>query len=439
MSTPTAYRPHPLWGWLGPFRQDPTTTLAYIAARQGEITTFRLASRELILVTSPEGVQHVLKDRAGNYIKGRTMDVVRPLMGENVATADGPTWQRWRRLLHPAFRRARLMASVETMVHVVHEFLPALDRQASRGQPVNLMPVMLDLSFAIITRLLLGPLPEIHRQAFTHAFHEAMGLLNRIAWSPYPRLTRLAVEVWPHFRRVRHTLYALTDELIAASGRASASDNLVAYLRSLDNGQITPLEIRRQLLVLLLAGHETTAFTLSWLWAMLARAPVVARRVREEVIAVLGDRPLSAADVDALPYTRAVINEILRLYPAVWVIARDSVAEDRIGHLTVLPGRRIIVSPFVTHRSAARWAHPEAFWPERFLDFQASHPFHFYPFGGGPRKCLGYVLAPLEMLAVVTTLIRRYEMEAVPGVLPQPRPILTLRPHPGVWVRLRPV
>ncbi len=425
-------------GHLSAFWQDPTATLTRLALNNERVPVLRLVSRRLYLVTSPADVHHVLKFRSPNYIKGRTMDVIRPLMGDNVATADGDAWRRWRRLLHPAFEREHLYRSLPEIEETVRGFLPTWDALAVQGKPVDVVPLFLDMTFAVIVRLLTGLQVGDSLHAFTRAFSRVMKVLNTIAWSPSPRLSRWAVVTWPPFRQARRWLDQQVAEIVAwRRQQPLGPDLLYRLLHEPDPSTQRPLtfrEVRDQLLVLLLAGHETTAYTLAWLWALFTRHPQVARRVQEEVRRVLGDGPLTPDAIPALAYTRAVIDEAMRLYPAVWVIARDAAAADEIAGHPIPAGARVLVSPFVTHRRPDVWEHPEAFIPERFLDATPRAPFAYYPFGGGPRKCLGHVLAPLEMLVVVVTLMRRYAFVAVPGHAPVPKPVLTLRPHPGVWV-----
>ncbi|NPA91988.1 MAG: cytochrome P450 [Chloroflexi bacterium] len=436
-------RTYPMLGLLPQFSRDPVNTLVRLAQEQGGVAVLPLGPRRLYLVTSPTGVQHILKDHAANYIKGRTMDVPRPLLGENLVSAEGETWHRLRRLVQPAFSRRRLLNTVDTIAGTVEEFFPQWDTLADQRTPTDVVHLMMEVTLAIIARIMFSVDILEEEERLLNAFNDAMHALNRIAWSPWPRLSSLYVRSHPTFRKAKATLDEVVYRIIRsrrASG-AERSDLLDLLMKAKDpetGEQLGDEELRNQALTVFLAGHETTALALSWTWYLLSTHPQVDREFRAEVQEVLGERPFTREDVDRLTYTRMVIDEVLRLYPSVWVTARDAVAEDQIDGVRIPAGARVIVSPYVTHRNPDLWPAPEAFDPERFRNGvpQDLPPFAYYPFSGGPRKCLGYFLAPLEMTVILALVARRYQLALVPGYPVRARPVLTLRPHPGVYMWL---
>ncbi len=437
-------RSYPLLGMLPQFSRDPVNTLVRLAQEQGGVAVLPLGRRRLYVVTSPSGAQHVLKDRATHYVKGRTMDVPRPLLGENLVSAEGETWRRLRRLVQPAFSRHRLLDLVDTMVTTVEGFYPKWDTLAQRQEPVDVVPLMMEVTLAIIARLMFSVDIIEEEERLLHAFNTAMHALNRIAWSPWPRLSALYVRVLPSFRHAKATLDEVIYRIIRTRQKEQPkrSDLLTLLMKARDpetGDTLTVEELRNQALTIFLAGHETTALALSWAWHLLGTHPEVERRFRQEIHEVLNSRPPTLDNVEDLHYTRMVIDEVLRLYPTVWVTARDAAAEDVVDGVRIPAGARVIVSPYVTHRDPRWWPAPEAFDPERFREGIPPNlpPFAYYPFSGGPRKCLGYVLAPLEMTIVMSLMAQRYRLERVPGYPVQPRPVLTLRPHPGVYVWIR--
>ncbi len=437
-------RSYPVLGMLPQFSRDPVNTLVRLAQEQGGVAVLPLGRRRLYVITSPSGAQHVLKDNASNYIKGRTMDVPRPLLGENLVSAEGESWRRLRRLVQPAFSRRRLFDLMDTMVATVEAFYPKWDAIAQRQEPVDVVPLMMEITLAIIARIMFSVDILEEEERLLSAFNTAMHALNRIAWSPWPRLSSLYVRSLPSFRRAKATLDDVVYRIIRTrqKDKPERSDLLTILMEARDpdtGDRLSVEELRNQALTVFLAGHETTALALSWTWHLLGTHPEVERKLRQEVNSVLQGRPPAREDVEQLHYTRMVIDEVLRLYPTVWVTARDTVAEDMVDGVRIPPGARVIVSPYVTHRDPHLWPAPEAFDPERFRDGVPRDlpPFAYYPFSGGPRKCLGYVLAPLEMTIVLTLLTQRYRLERVPGYPVRPRPILTLRPHPGVYVWIR--
>ena len=435
---------YPILGMLPQFSRDPVNTLVRLAQEQGGVAILPLGRRRLYVVTSPSGAQHVLKDNATNYIKGRTMDVPRPLLGENLVSAEGETWRRLRRTVQPAFSRHRLLSMVDIMVETVETFYPKWDALADQGKPVDVVPLMMEITLAIIARIMFSVDIIDQEERLLKAFNTAMHALNRIAWSPWPRISALYVRALPSFRQAKATLDEVVYGIIRArqATEPDRSDLLSILMNARDpeSGQGLSLEeLRNQALTIFLAGHETTALALSWTWHLLGTHPEVNRRFRREVQEVLDTRSLTRDDVGRLSYTRMIIDEVLRLYPTVWVTARDAAGEDVVDGVTIPAGARVIVSPYVTHRDPTLWPAPAAFDPERFRNGVPAHlpPFAYYPFSGGPRKCLGYFLAPLEMTIVLSLMARRYTLERVPGYPVRPRPVLTLKPHPGVYVWIK--
>ncbi len=436
-------RSYPVVGLLPTFARDPVNTLVRLAQEQGGVAVLPLGRRRIYLVTSPAGVQHVLKDHAGNFIKGRTMDVARPLLGESLVAAEGETWRRLRRLVQPAFSRHYVMNMVDVIADTVTSFFPQWDVLAESKKPINLVDMMMEVTLSIIARIMFSVDIVEEEERLLSAFDRAMNALNRIAWSPWPRLSSLYVRALPGFRRAKATLDEVVYHIIR-SRRANGTErkDLLAILmeaRDAETGtSLSDREVRDQVMTVFLAGHETTALALSWGWYLLGTHSEAYRRLQQEVDDVLGRKTVTRDRVGALRYTRMVVDETLRLYPTVWVTARDTVEDDVVDGVPIPGGARVVISPYVTHRDPHLWPAPEAFDPERFREGVPEHLplFGYYPFSGGPRKCLGYLLAPLEMTIILALMAQRYHITLVPGYPVRPRPVLTLRPHPGVFVWL---
>ena len=202
---------------------------------------------------------------------------------------------------------------------------------------------------------------------------------------------------------------------------------------------MTDQQLRDEVVTIFAAGHETTANLLAWTWSWLSRVPDVRRRMRAELDAVLGDRDATADDYAKLPYTRAVLAESLRLTPVVWFISRRVLADIPLGEYTLPAGSLAFVSPYATHRHPSFWENPEGFDPERFLEGASNGrpTLAYFPFGAGPRKCIGDTFALVEATLVLATLARRFELELPPGMVPEPEPVITLRPKGGLPMRVR--
>jgi cytochrome P450 len=195
-------------------------------------------------------------------------------------------------------------------------------------------------------------------------------------------------------------------------------------------------QLHDEVITLIIAGHETVASALTWTWYLLSLHPAAYRALRSELDRVLAGRAPTASDLPALPYTRMVFEEALRLYPPAWIITRKALAADRIGPYPVPAGGLVVLSPYVTQRLPDFWPNPEGFDPERFAVTQdASRPrFAYFPFGGGPRLCIGNTFAMLEAQLIIATVAQRYRLDLVPGQAIEPEPSVTLRPKHGLWM-----
>ncbi|MDQ6829252.1 MAG: cytochrome P450, partial [Gemmatimonadota bacterium] len=204
-----------------------------------------------------------------------------------------------------------------------------------------------------------------------------------------------------------------------------------------DNGQMTDLQIRDEAMTIFLAGHETTANALTWTWYLLSRHPGVETKMHAEIDAALAGRLPSADDLPALPYTRMVLAESMRLYPPAWIIGRRALAEYAVGGYVIPPRSIVLMSQYITHRDARWFPDPERFDPERFAgDAQMARPkFSYYPFGGGVRQCIGEGFAWMEGIILLATIAQRWTLRLVPGHKVELQPMVTLRPKHGMMMR----
>jgi cytochrome P450 len=248
------------------------------------------------------------------------------------------------------------------------------------------------------------------------------------------------------FQVARRELDRIVFQIIAEHQRQGAKESDGADLLSMllgardeetGNG-MNDRQVHDEVITLLLAGHETTAVTLTWTWYLLSAHPDAERRLHEELDSVLGGRVPMPDDLAALPYTQMVVEEALRLYPPAWAILRRATGEDQIGPYRVPAGTSIFISPYAMHRHPAFWEDPDAFHPERFSpERSAGRPhFAYLPFGGGPRQCIGNTFALMEAQLVLATVAQRYQLRAVPGHVVEPNPLITLRPRGGLPVTL---
>lgn len=431
----------PLVGNLPQFQRRPLATLLR-AARGGNVARIDLASERFYLLSHPEHVRHVLQENPRNYVKG--YDKVAVLLGNGLVMSEGSFWRRQRRLMQPAFHRRRLAGFAEVMVGETAAMLDGWEVRASTGRPLDIAMEMRLLTQRIIVKTMFGTDVGEEGERIARAFETALrGIDTRFVIPLW--MTRLPLPANRRFERALSTIDEAVHRIIRERrrrGREDGDDLLGMLMKARDEetGEgMSDRQIRDEVTTIYLAGHETTAVTLAWAWYLLSKSPDVARGVREEVRRVIGDRMPGIDYLKDLTYTRAVLDETLRLYPAAWLISRKAVGEDEIGSYRIPAGQTLFLSPYVTHRREDLWPNPEGFDPDRFFSGNGDgRPrFAYFPFGGGPRLCIGNNFALMEATLVVATVMQRYHLDLVPGRAVEPKPKGTLRPHPGVWMMLR--
>jgi cytochrome P450 len=397
------------------------------------------------LLTHPEAVEHVLQKNHKNYRKPDFFNKpVGLLTGNGILTSEGDFWLRQRRLMQPAFHRRHLSKLAPLMVAAAESFIDQR-RAAGPGQAVDILPEMMRLALRIAGTTLFstditGEADEIgkaYRTAFEYVSQRMSNPPLVPTWLPTPR--NLA------FARARRVLDRVVLNLVAARRQETARpDDLLTLLLDAQDDQtsvgMTDEQVKDEALTLLTAGHETVGAALSWTWYLLGRHPRVQNDLCDEVRGRLGGRGPTLEDLPQLPLTRAVFEEALRLYPPAWGQPRESIHADEINGYPIPAKAIITLNQWVTHRHPDFWEEPQAFKPDRFLAGQSAgrHKFAYFPFGGGPRLCIGNTFALLEGPLVLATILQRFRVELVPGQAVVPDPTFTLRPKYGVKVRLWP-
>lgn len=410
----------PLVGHLPWFWADTTGFLLRLARAQGDVAVFRLGRREAFLLSHPDHVQRVLVDDAGAFRKGGLMRRARRLLGDGLLTSEGETHHAQRRRLQPAFCRNQLAKYGEMVPEVAAR---CVERWAE-GQVVDVGAAMDELAMTIVARTLLGAdldaeaaplavdLRLIARRAPLFAAPGAR-LIERLGLPPFGAAGRAA-------DRIEAAVLRWT------RGRIQTADrDLLSVLR-----RLPPRVARDQAMTLFLAGHDTTAAALTWTWHLLATHPHVARGLEGELDDVLGGRAPRAADFPALVFTAMVFDEALRLYPPIGRIGRRPVADYPIEGHRIPAGAPVFLSPYVTQRDPRWWPEPELFDPERWTSETADRRPRYaaFPFGAGPRSCIGGQMARTIGVLALATIGHRWRMRPMPGPAPRVRGVLTLKP-----------
>ena len=434
----------PLIGHLARMRRDPLGTLLE-TSRLGDVARLDFGPRgDAYLVSHPDGVKRVLLDAYINYTKQtRGFDTLRVFLGQGLLTSEGSFWRKQRRIAQPAFHRAQVERFATLMVRAAEDLADRWEPRALRAETFDVAEEMMQVTLRIVGECLLSTDPS----------DESSSIGPQIEVLLKKFITRITAPIalplaWPlrrnrEVRRAIRILQELVDDIVArrrADGPTPHGDLLDMLIAAQDEEtgeRMSPAQLRDEVLTLLVAGHETTAAALSWTWALLARHPQIDERL-EAQLAGLGPAALTLADLERAPLARQVLQEALRLYPPAWIFARRAAVPDAICGISVPAGSLVIVSPYVTHRRPDLFPDPEAFDPARFEanDGPAAgvSKFAYFPFGGGPRICIGNGFAMMEAQLVLATLRRRFRLRLAPEASIAPLPLLTLRLAHGVPV-----
>lgn len=427
-------------------KRNPLELMIDLHSTYGEIVHHTLLSAPVYFLTHPDHVGHILQENHRNYQRSRDYRKLRRLLGNGLVTNDGASWLKQRRLMQPAFHRRRIAGFGETMVQETQKLLAEWETPAFSGEPLDVSAEMMRVTLNIVSRVMFGAevqgdaarLEPLVTMAQREVRRRLYVLVDVPEWIPLPGNRRS--------KSARQTIDAVVTRIIAARRQSDSTqeDDLLSMLleaRDPDTGEpMDDDQLRDEVRTIFLAGHETTANALTWTWYLLARNPDAAGKLREELARVLDGRAPTVADVPQLTYSKMVVEESMRLLPPVWSLSREAIADDEIGGYRIPAGGTVILSQYITHRRPDFWEDPEAFIPERFAPEHAKerHRFAYFPFGGGPRLCIGNNFAMLEAQLLLATIAQRYELELVPEHPVELEPLITLRPRHGMMMTLRP-
>ncbi|HEX2187894.1 MAG TPA: cytochrome P450 [Longimicrobiaceae bacterium] len=427
-------------GDLLAFRRDPLGTLERLAREHGDVAAMRFGPRRVTLLGDPDLVREVLVARHREFIKSYALQRARVLLGEGLLTSEEPLHLRQRRLSQPAFHRERIAGYAADMV----AYAARMAGEWRDGAEVDAAREMNRLTLAIAGKTLFGAEVAGEAEEIARALTEALGLYRRLTNPLGPLLDRLPTPGTLRMRRARARLDATIHRIIAERRRDGGDRGdllsmlLLAQDTEGDGGGMSDLQLRDEALTIFLAGHETTANALSWTWHLLARNPEAEAALHAELDRVLGDRLPTADDLPSLPYTRSVLAESMRVFPPAYVLGRQPLRDMEIGGYRVDEGSIVLMSPWVIQRDPRWWPDPLRFDPGRWTpEMEAALPkFAYFPFGGGPRKCIGEGFAWTEGILVLAVLARRWRVRPVPGHPVETEPMITLRPRHGLRATL---
>lgn len=425
-------------GSIGEFSKRRLDFFLDVARDYGGLASFRFGPRRMFLVSDPDLIEQVLVTDAKHYIKHFGARAYKPVLGNGLVTSEGDFWLRQRRLSQPAFVKNRVLSYLPIMAELT-------DRMLAEWKPGDLVDINFqfsNLTSAIALKTLFDLDDAGDRERFSDTLRLAFDLMSarfrtifRMPnWFPTPANIKL--------KRAVAELFQVVDGFIA-QGRARkvAGNDLLTRLISAqddDGSRMTDGQLRDEMMTLYLAGHETTALTLTWSWYLLSQHPQVEEKLLAEWQRVLSGRTPKADDLSKLPYTDAVITEAMRVFPPVYLIGREATCDLELGGYRVKKGYTMFMSQWVNHRDPKYFPDPEAFRPERWQDGLAKRipKYAYYPFGGGQRICIGNTFALMEATVILAAVGQKYRFTLEPDAVIDVDPQITLLPRYGIPAKL---
>lgn len=434
-----------LYGNWAALLRDPLEFQMRAREKFGDVFRFRIGPVVVHFLYHPEHVRRVLSENQKNYVRGWHYGLMRRVFGANLTVSEGPFWLRQRRLAQPAFNRQRLPEYAKVMVDAANQLVSRWREMSRDNTAIEARREMSRVTLATTSRTLfdrdasrdadeVGQAFAVLGQYFEYRFNHPISAPP--SWVPTPTNRR--------FRWAVSTINNIVREIVRERMRDEADHgdllSMLIQARDDETGQrMTEDELRAEVVNFLLAGYETTATALTWTWYLLASHAEVRERVREEVRVVVGDRLPTAADAPQLNFTRTVIQETMRLYPPVWIMPRQVVANDEIRGFRIPKRSTVFLCPYVTHRHPDFWDKPEVFAPDRFTAEHSAGRFKeaYFPFLSGPHQCIGNEFAMLEMQLVIARVLQEFDVTICPGQEIKPKATLGLWPASAIWLAVK--
>lgn len=392
-------------------------------------------------VSEPQFVEQVLLGNLKNYPKGFFFrQRVRLLTGDGLISSEGEFWMRQRRLAQPAFHRQRLVQLVEVMTGATREMLARWENHPA-ARPLNVSEETMRLTLQVVGVALFRTELGRHADEVYHALTHVLEYINFRLRNPFAPSEKIPTARNRAFLHNKKTLDDLALAIIQARRKSGDDEgdllSMLMQARDEDSGEgMSDSQLLDEVQTIMLAGHETTAVALAWTWKLLSEHPQAAQRLHDEVQSVLGGREPTWDDLENLRYTRQVFEEAMRLYPPFWLLARQALEDDEIGGYFIPAGSTIALSPYITHRLPHLWENPEQFNPDRFAPDAVRPKFAYFPFGGGPRLCIGQNFALMEAQIVLAMTAQRFDLNMVPGQQVELAQTLSLRPKSHLMMTL---
>jgi cytochrome P450 len=416
---------------FGPGRLD---FLLSVARDYGSLASLRLGTNRIFLASDPHLVERVLVTDAKYYVKHFGARAYKPVLGNGLVTSEGDVWLRQRRLSQPSFLKQRVQSYAPLMAELTKKMLD----QWQPGSDVDVHFEFSSLTSAIALKTLFDLDDAGDRERFTACLRESFTLMSARLRHIIKLPAWISIGSNRKLNRVVKELYSVVDGFIAAGrARKEPGDDLLSRLiaaRDDDGSRMSDRQLRDEMMTLYLAGHETTALTLSWSWYLISQHSDVEEKLVAEWNQVLAGRIPTPEDLPNLPYTEAVLTEAMRVYPPVYLIGREATRDLELGGYRVKKGYTIFMSQWVNHRDPRYFPDPERFFPDRWENGLAARipKFAYYPFGGGPRICIGNTFALMEAAIILAAVGQKYRFTLKPDARIGFNPQITLLPACGI-------
>lgn len=419
--------------WLGFFTR--------CVREHGDVVFLRFLNASVCLLTHPDDIEHVLVRSASNFVKSRNYHVLKPVLGNGLLISEGTSWRKQRTLAQPSFRHENIARYAKVMTDATERMLGGW----RDGETRDVHKEMMALTLEIVAKSLFGT--DVSREAgrvgramaeVTHDFSVMSNVSFFLPDSlPLPGKMRLRRSV----RELDRIVYAIIHGRRATHGRSHDLLQMLLDAQDEDGNRMTDRQLRDEIMTLFVAGHETTAIALSWTWYLLAQHPRAEENLVNELDAVLGGRAPELSDLGALQYTEMVVKEAMRLYPPAWAIGRRAVEDFEVRGYLLPAGTNVLLIPWITQRDARYFVEPEKFDPDRWKEDPTSSGrvprFAYFPFGGGPRVCIGAGFAMMEATLLLALIAQRFRLLLCSHRPVEIVPLITLRPKDGIRLVLR--
>ena len=440
LKPPPGPRGHFLLGNLSAVSRDWLGFYVRCTREYGDVVGLRYVHVPICLLVHPRDIEYVLVTNSANFTKSADYRALARVLGNGLLTNEGAAWQRQRSLIQPAFRRESIFSYAPVMTSAAARMLDSWRDSEARNVHDDMMAVTLDIVAKCLFGATLSGVTERVGHAMQVVTDRFMTDAGQALLVPFDLPSFLS----PARHRATQDLNQIIDGIIRERRSSGEQRNdllgTLLQVRDADGKPMSNAQLRDEVMTLFLAGHETTAIALSWTCYLLAQHPEIEAKLVEELATVLGDREPTPDDLPRLRYTEMILKESMRLYPAVWGIGRRAIADCQIGGYRIAAGTNIFIFQSLTQRDPRFYSNPDAFDPERWRDDPVRSGkiprFAYFPFGGGPRVCVGASFAMLEATLLLAMIQRRFHLELVPGHPVEPLPTVTLRPKHGIRVTM---